>query len=351
MKILVGLSGWVDSAVSAFLLKEAGHDVACGFMINYLDRENPSSCPTLADLEEAKKVASFLWLPLFTFDYREEYEKRIVEYIYREYTLGRTPNPDVFCNNLVKFDLFLEEAISLGYDAIATGHYARIEDGRLLKWVDPWKDQSYFLSRLSEEQLSKAIFPIGHLHKSEVRTIAKKAQLPNADRKDSQWLCFIGKVSMKEFLEKRIPKKPWDILDTHGNIVGTHEWAFSYTIGQRRWIRVWGWPALFVVAKDIKKNTIIVGPESELKLYSRICHITDWIGTLPVEGKIYGAKIRYRQDDQACILRTLPWTNHYSKKELIYELQFNIPQRAITPGQIAVIYEWDIVIGSGIIIE
>ncbi len=158
-KILVGLSGGVDSAVSAYLLKEAGYEVSCGFMINYLDEENPN-CTTKKDLEEAKKVAKFLDLPLYTFDYRDEYETRIVEYIFREYEKGNTPNPDVFCNNLVKFDLFLEEALSLGYDAIATGHYARIVDGKLYRGLDPKKDQSYFLSRLSDFQISKAIFPI-----------------------------------------------------------------------------------------------------------------------------------------------------------------------------------------------
>ena len=209
-KILVGLSGWVDSAVSAYLLREAGYEVSCGFMINYLDEENPGACPTRADLDEARWVAEFLRLPFYTFDYREEYEKRIVEYIYREYEAGRTPNPDVFCNNLVKFDLFLEEALHLGFDGIATGHYARVQQEWdnffLFKWIDATKDQSYFLSRLSLFQLSKAFFPIGHLEKSEVRSVAKNAKLPNAERKDSQGLCFIGKVSMKEFLERHILK-------------------------------------------------------------------------------------------------------------------------------------------------
>jgi len=248
-KILVGLSGGVDSAVAAFLLQKQGYEVSCGFMINYLEEDNPA-CTTRADMEMAKKVADFLGLPFFTFDYREEYEERIVEYIYREYAAGRTPNPDVFCNNLVKFDLFLEEALELGYDRVATGHYARIEAAlydappdtearyHLLKAVDPHKDQSYFLSRLSPFQLAKAIFPIGHLMKSEVREIAKKAQLPNADRKDSQGLCFIGKVPMREFLARKIPKKTGNILDTSGNILGEHEGAFAYTIGQRKGIKI-----------------------------------------------------------------------------------------------------------------
>ena len=355
MKILVWLSWWVDSAVSAYLLKEAGHEVACGFMINYLDEENPSACPTLADLEEAKRVAEYLKLPLYTFDYRDEYEKRIVEYIYSEYKAGRTPNPDVYCNNLVKFDLFLEEALSLGYDAIATGHYALIEASwRLLKWVDPSKDQSYFLSRLSKDQLSRALFPIGHLMKSEVREIARNAWLPNAERKDSQWLCFIGKVSMKEFLEKRIPKKPGNILDTSGKVIGEHEWAYSYTIGQRKGIKVGWWPALFVIEKDIKNNTITVGDESELRLYGNECALTDWIGAIPEAWKKYGAKIRYRQEDQEVMVNGEWWmVNEVSQvipQFTIYNLQFTIAQRAITPGQICVVYDGDVVVGSGVIV-
>jgi tRNA-uridine 2-sulfurtransferase len=342
-KILVWLSGGVDSAVSALLLKEQGYDVSCGFMINYLDEENPRICPTLADLEEAKKVAEYLGLPLYTFDYREEYEKRIVDYIYSEYALGRTPNPDVFCNNLVKFDLFLEEALSLDFDGIATGHYARIEEWKLLKWLDPNKDQSYFLSRLSPFQLSKAIFPIGQLQKSEVRAIAKKAWLPNAERKDSQGLCFIGKVSMKEFLEKKLEKKPGNILDTSGKVLGEHEGAFSYTIGQRKWIKVGGGPALFVVAKDTKNNTITVGTEADLALFASTCTLMDWLGTMPEEWKKYGAKIRYRQEDQEC-----RWT--MNSEEWKIEIRFDNPQRAITSWQICVVYDDAVVLWSGIIV-
>ncbi len=209
MKILVGLSGGVDSAVSALLLRDAGHEVHAGFMVNY--RTDDEHCTTRADLAEAERVAEFLGIPFSTFDFVREYEERIVRTIYDGYLKGVTPNPDVLCNNLVKFDLFLEEALSYGFDAVATGHYARtvVRDGRvrLLKGNDPEKDQSYFLSRLSESQLSKAVFPIGHLPKPEVRRIAREAGLPNADRKDSQGLCFIGKVPMREFLRERIPEK------------------------------------------------------------------------------------------------------------------------------------------------
>ncbi len=339
-KILVWLSWGVDSAVSAYLLKEQGYEVACGFMINYLDEEN-ESCPTRVDLEVARQVALFLDLPFYTFDYREEYEKRIIDYIYSEYEKGRTPNPDVFCNNLIKFDLFLEEALSLGYDGIAMGHYARTISGKLNKWIDPMKDQSYFLSRLSTFQLSHAVFPIGHLEKREVRVIAEKVWLPNAKRKDSQGLCFIGKVSMKEFLERRFPKKPGNILNVNGKIIGTHEWAFSYTIGQRRGIEIGGWPALVVLAKDTVDNTITVWTEEELSLFSTECVLSDWIWEDIIVWQVYWAKIRYRQIDQQCILK---------KWDPNIEVSFSISQRAIASGQICVVYDGDRVVGSGIIV-
>lgn len=240
MKILVGLSGGVDSAVSALLLKEAGHEVHAGFMVNY--RTDDEHCTTKTDLAEAERVADFLKIPFSTFDFVQEYEDRIIKTIYDGYVRGVTPNPDVLCNNLVKFDLFLEEALSYGFDAIATGHYARTVERegriRLLKGLDPEKDQSYFLSRLSEGQLSKAVFPIGHLAKTEVRRIARTSGLPNAERKDSQGLCFIGKVPMREFLRSRIPERKGDIVDTSGKKVGEHPGAWFYTVGQRRDLRV-----------------------------------------------------------------------------------------------------------------
>lgn len=345
-KILVWLSGGVDSAVVAYLLKTAGHEVSCGFMINYIS--DTDDCPTLVDIEEARKVALYLGLPFHTFDFREEYEKRIVNYIYAGYEKWLTPNPDILCNNLVKFDCFLEEALEYGFDKIAMGHYARIEEDEsglfhLLKGVDPNKDQTYFLSRLTQFQLSHALFPIGHLKKIEVRDIARKAGLPNAERKDSQGLCFIGKVSMKEFLEKRLEKKQGDIIDTEGRILGIHEGAFSYTIGQRKGIQIgWG-PALFVVSKDIAKNTITVGTEKELELYSSELTAVDWHWT----GGIYEfpfrarAKIRYRQDDQEveCV----------QDGENRVRIHFASPQRAVTSGQTIVVYMEEELIASGVI--
>lgn len=330
----------------AYLLREAGYEVSCGFMVNYIS--DTEDCPTLADMEEARKVAEHLGLPFHTFDFREEYEKRIVDYIYEGYRKGLTPNPDILCNNLVKFDCFLSEALEYGFDKIATGHYARIEEDEegifhLLKGVDSNKDQTYFLSRLNQFQLAHALFPIGHLQKSEVREIARRAGLPNAERKDSQGLCFIGKVSMKEFLEKRLPKSPGNIIDIHGKVLGTHEGAFSYTIGQRRGIEVGGGPALFVVAKDIANNTITVGIEAELELYSSELTAVDWhwVGQTSEFPFAARAKIRYRQDDQdiECV----------QGGEGRVKIRFSIPQRAITSGQTVVVYDGEELIASGII--
>ena len=347
MRILVWLSWWVDSAVSAGLLLEQWHEVVGGFMINYIADE--WDCPTETDLMEAKKVATHLWIELYTFDYREEYERRIIAYIYSEYEKWRTPNPDVFCNNLIKFDIFMEEALGLWFDAIATGHYAQIKhvdtEYILKKWIDPEKDQSYFLSRLTEYQRSHAIFPIGHLKKSEVRVIAERMSLPNAKRKDSQWLCFIGKVSMKEFLEKRISKKPGNILDMNGKIIGEHDGAFSYTIGQRKWIGVGGGPARFVVEKNVKNNTITVGWDEDIELYKNTLIATEWLWSsknpppLPYVGKW---KIRYRQEDQDVTIDS--WDNN------CVHVTFLHPQRAITNGQIFTLYSPDgFLLWSGII--
>ncbi|MDP5039140.1 MAG: tRNA 2-thiouridine(34) synthase MnmA, partial [Candidatus Gracilibacteria bacterium] len=234
-KILVGLSGGVDSAVTAYLLKEAGYDVTAGFMINYLAPEG-EYCPTLEDIEVARDVASYLDIPFFSFDYIQEYEQKVLNYMYEGYKSGITPNPDIMCNSEIKFKVFLDEALSHGFDGVATGHYARIikdESGvsHLLKGVDENKDQSYFLSGLSQFQLSKSMFPIGYLQKSEVREIAKKAGLPNALRKDSQGICFVGKVDLSKFLEKKIQHKPGNIIDTSGKVLGEHKGVFYYTVG------------------------------------------------------------------------------------------------------------------------
>lgn len=355
-KILVGLSGWVDSAVSAYLLKQQWYDVTAGFMINYLDEENPQ-CPTREDIKVAKEVAEFLEIPFFTFDYREEYEAKVLNYMYEWYQRGVTPNPDIMCNSEVKFKVFLDEALELWFDKVAMWHYAQIKKSEweekysLHKWNDSLKDQSYFLAWLSQEQLSKALFPIGELEKSNVREIARKAWLPNAERKDSQWICFVGKVNMAEFLEKKIEHKMWNIINTAGEILWTHKWVFYYTVGQRKWLDIWGQKEpIFVVKKDIVKNEIIVGTTSDDALYDtslimQSCHLlsgwnvadffskSDW--------KEFSAKIRYRQADQKCSLEVLAnWE---------IEVKFEEQQRAIASGQICAIYDWTHLVMSGVI--
>ena len=360
-RILVWLSGGVDSAVAAHLLIQQWHDVIAGFMKNYSEPDNPH-CQTRQDRDMAIKVAEHLGIKQFIiFDFRTEYHDRIIQYIYDGYKAGITPNPDVFCNNLIKFDLFLEQALAMGCDAIATGHYARslppwqgpLTRGNerrvgvgLLRWADKTKDQSYFLSRLSQHQLAHAIFPLGELTKVEVRQIAHDIGLPNADRPDSQWLCFIGDVPMSDFLKKALPTTEWDILDTSWQKVGTHHGARFYTIGQRHQLFL---PfKAYVIATDVQANTITVGDKDDPRFFTDTITVTDWhrLSTdyqKDSEAVSCQVKVRYRQDPPVAASLS-PGQDLTSK--IVHTTE---PQRSVTPWQILVAYDGDLVLGSGII--
>ncbi len=366
-KILIGLSGGVDSAVAAHLLKQQWYEVTGGFMKNYVSDDG--NCSTYQDAEEAIKVAKFLNIQLIPFDFQKEYQEKIINYLYQWYQIGITPNPDVLCNTLIKFDVFLEQALKLWFDGIATGHYARIihikdkaspwkhqtnntitSHYKLLKWKDYTKDQSYFLSGLNQFQLSKSIFPIGHMKKQEVRALAENIWLPNAKRKDSQWLCFIGNIPIKQFLLKYLPKKPWNIVDTTGKKVGTHDGAYFFTIGQRHGLQL---PfKAYVIATDIKTNTVIVGEKDDKELFwtSIITTQRHWIDTHYPPPYPCTAKIRYRQTPQPCTIQNIPnELQDIFPKTTNYLIQFQEPQRAIAPGQILVAYQNEECLGSGVI--
>ena len=346
-KIMIWLSWWVDSAVAAYLLQQQGHELIAGFMKNYADESNPN-CQTREDRDMAIKVAQHLGITTFViFDFRKAYDERIVQYIYEGYARGITPNPDVLCNSLIKFGLFLEEAIKLGCSHVATGHYARVvaptsdnNTYQLLKGIDTNKDQSYFLSWLSQEQLSHSLFPLGTLTKPEVREMAHKINLPNADRKDSQGICFIGKVGMEDFLKKKIPVKIGTICDSTGTILWQHEGMHNYTIGQREWLWL-AWGPRYVINKDVKENIIIVGHADAEELYHTSLFATawHWIWTPRSFPFTAQAKIRYRQVDQEVTLQS------DDGKQIL--ATFSQPQRAITSWQIIAIYDGEELIASG----
>ncbi len=348
-KIVVGLSGGVDSAVAALLLKQQGHEVIGLFMKNWED-EDDEHCPAKQDFMDALAVADSIGIEIDVVNFSREYRERVFALFLQEYQAGRTPNPDVLCNSEIKFKAFLDHALSLGADAVATGHYAQVRerDGRfeLLKGVDGTKDQSYFLYRLNQAQLSKAHFPLGNRYKREIREIARQARLPVFAKKDSTGICFIGERPFREFLQRYLPKTPGNLETPEGQIVGRHQGLAYHTIGQRHGLGIGGrgdpW---FVLGKDIMRNvlTVVQGHDNPL-LYRDRLHAEDlhWIGGTPPHSQwVYGAKIRYRQADAACALSYLDSQGA--------EIEFGEPQWAITPGQSVVIYESDVCLGGGII--
>ncbi len=350
-KILVWLSGWVDSAVAAYLLMRQWFEVTAWFMKNYISES--ANCTTYQDAQEAIKVAEFLWIKIISFDLIKEYEEKIIKYIYEWYNNWITPNPDILCNSLIKFDVFLDKALELWFDGIATWHYAQIIKSqwpddltnwwlyRLMRWIDHNKDQSYFLSWLSQFQLSKSIFPIWNIDKPEVRKIAKEIWLPNAERKDSQWLCFIWQIPIKKFLEQRLPKKEWNIIDEKWNIVWKHEGAYFFTIWQRHWLNL-NFKS-YVINTNVKENTVTIWEKDAENLSSSYLEtnnrqrIADKY-TLPLNVQ---TKIRYRQEPENAILQWLNWEK--------MTIKFNNPQRAIAPWQTVVAYLWEECIWSWVI--
>ncbi len=347
--IVVGMSGGVDSAVTALLLKQQGYRVTGVFMKNWED-DNDDNCPARQDFLDVLAVADVIGLDVESVNFSAEYKDRVFSYFLREYQAGRTPNPDVLCNAEIKFKAFLDYAMSLGADKIATGHYARLseQDGQfyLRKAVDLSKDQSYFLYRLNQAQLSKAMFPLGDMLKTDVRKLAEQAGLPNAAKKDSTGICFIGERPFTEFLQRYLPITPGVMRTPEGKVMGQHQGLTYHTIGQRQGLGIGGagepW---FVAAKDMANNELIVvqGHDHPLLYRSQlIAADLSWVaGALPDVAQSYAAKTRYRQADAACRVAALGVDK--------CEFDFAVPQWAVTPGQSVVVYQGDICLGGGII--
>lgn len=350
IRVVVGMSGGVDSSVAALLLKEQGYDVVGIFMKNWDDTDEFGVCTATEDFNDVIRVCNQLDIPYYSVNFEKEYWDKVFTYFLDEYKAGRTPNPDVMCNKEIKFKAFLDHALSLGADYLATGHYARVKeiDGRihLLRGEDDNKDQTYFLNQLSEDVLKKVMFPLGDLPKSKVREIAKEAGLATATKKDSTGICFIGERNFKEFLSEYLPAQPGEMQTLQGEVKGKHDGLMYYTIGQRQGLGIGGpgepW---FVVGKNLKENILYVeqGYDNE-KLYSDGLIATDvnWIQPDGVETSFScTAKFRYRQKDSEVRVTLLDGNK--------VRVDFEEPQRAITPGQAVVFYDGDICLGGATI--
>ena len=362
-RIVVGLSGGVDSAVTAHLLKKQGHEVVGIFMKNWEDDDDSEFCSSRQDFLDAASVADVLGIEIEHVNFAAEYKDRVFAEFLHEYQAGRTPNPDVLCNAEIKFKAFLDHAMRLGADRIATGHYARARFNEatglheLLKGLDPAKDQSYFLHRLNQAQISKTLFPVGELRKTEVRRIAEEIGLPNAKKKDSTGICFIGERPFREFLNRYISREPGPIRDERGRQLGTHVGLSFYTLGQRQGLGIGGvkekgaqrgsgdhapW---FVARKDIPANTLWVVQGHDhpwLQYHALQADNASWVAGAPPRPGALGTKTRYRQADAPGLLAPTEEAQHFS-------LSFDAPQWAVTPGQSAVLYDGDVCLGGGII--
>jgi tRNA-specific 2-thiouridylase len=353
VRVVIGMSGGVDSAVAALLLKRAGHEVTGLFMKNWEDDDDGEYCSTREDLVDAAAAAEVIGIDLEAVNFAAEYKDRVFADFLREYSAGRTPNPDVLCNAEIKFKSFLDHAMRLGAEKIATGHYARVREAgtrfELLKGVDAGKDQSYFLHRLTQAQLARVLFPVGELRKAQVRRIAQEAGLPNHAKKDSTGICFIGERPFREFLNRYLPKAPGPIVDEDGRRLGEHVGLAFYTIGQRKGIGIGGKAgaaadAWYVAEKRMAANElVVVQGHDHPRLLRKSLRAEDasWTaGAAPEVPSSHTAKTRYRQADAACTLE---------KADGSIAVDFADPQWAVTPGQSVVLYDQDVCLGGGII--
>ncbi len=353
-EIIVGMSGGVDSSVTALQLLEQGHAVSGLFMKNWDEDDGTEYCTALRDLEDAQKVCDRLQIELYTVNFAAEYWDLVFTHFLAEYRASRTPNPDILCNKHIKFKAFLDYALDLGAEAIATGHYARVDHHmghhQLLRGMDANKDQTYFLYAMGQEALSRTLFPIGHLSKSKVRSIASRAGFPNHDKKDSTGICFIGERRFRDFLQRYLPSQPGPMLTPEGEPLGQHQGLMYYTLGQRQGLGIGGRSGAgnqpwYVVEKDLARNTLIVAQgHDHPMLFERTLETAqmEWLaGDPPASAFRCTAKIRYRQSDQPCQVERI--------SDDRFRVVFDQPQRAMTPGQSAVFYDGEVCLGGGII--
>jgi tRNA-specific 2-thiouridylase len=338
MKVFVGVSGGVDSSVTAALLKDQGHEVVGVFIRTW--QPDWIECTWRDERRDAMRVCAHLDIPFVELDLEKEYKEGVADYMIAEYKKGRTPNPDVMCNREVKFGGFLSWAQKNG-GVIATGHYARSANKQLLKGIDPTKDQSYFLWTLTNEQLEKVLFPIGNLQKSEVRKLAGKYKLPTATKKDSQGICFIGDINMKEFLSHYIEEKQGDVLNEKGEVIGVHQGALFHTLGERHGFTITQKGAndepYYVVAKNIEDNTITVSQNPQSQKLSNKVTLTDYVWREELKNKKYTAQIRYHGEQKSCTVKESG------------EIVFDEPDFSLANGQSVVVYDGDVCIGGGIL--
>ena len=349
-RIVLGMSGGVDSSVAALLLKRQGYDVIGVFMKNWEETNEDGVCTATADYEDVRRVADTIGIPYYTVNFAKEYQERVFSYFLEEYAAGRTPNPDVLCNCEIKFKAFLDFAMGLDAEALATGHYARLDKStgraRLLRALDTGKDQTYFLAGLNQAQLMKAMFPIGDMQKGDLRSLAAEAGLATAYKKDSTGICFIGERNFKKFLMQYLPAKPGDMIDLNGKVIGRHDGLMYYTLGQRRGLGIGGQKegsgeSWFVIGKDMERNLLIVQQGEHEELFSlglEANQMSFIAGEAPAKVFECTAKFRYRQGDQRVRV-----TMHGEG----CTIDFMEPQRAVTPGQWAVLYDGEECLGGG----